>query len=67
MPKTAAAGMPTKSSPMIAISIRLPADLIGQLPAPALSGERAEFIRKAVVEKLARDKKAKARKSAKPA
>lgn len=40
------------SEPMQVLSVRLPADLIKQLPKPSLKGRRAQFIREAIIAKL---------------
>jgi hypothetical protein len=39
------------------ITVRLSPDVLDRLPPPSLTGERADYIRKAVEEKLARDAK----------
>lgn len=41
--------------PLEVLTVRLPAEVIERLPAPSLTGERAEFIRDAIKEKLDRE------------
>lgn len=41
------------------LSIRLPEEIVDKLPPASLTGERAQFIRDAVVEKVEREEKSK--------
>jgi len=45
-----------KPAAMQVVAIRLSKDIIKQLPKPSLKGERAEFIRAAIQEKLERER-----------
>ena len=44
-----------REKPLKLISVRLPAETLKRLPRPSLKGRRAEFIREAIEEKLARE------------
>jgi Arc/MetJ-type ribon-helix-helix transcriptional regulator len=51
-----------KKTPLEIITVRVPPDVLAQLPAPSLEGRRAEFIREAIEEKLERERRREARK-----
>lgn len=44
--------MSGNTDPLQVITVRVPQSVLDRLPAPSLTGERAQFIREAIEEKL---------------
>lgn len=47
--------MAQKNQGLQVVTVRVPPDILKRLPRPSLKGRRAEFIRQAIEEKLARE------------
>ena len=56
--------MAKDKTPLEVLTVRLPAEVIERLPPPSLTGERAEFIRAAIKEKIAKEERKAAREAA---